>query len=187
MHDAAIYHLVLILHTIDNDGHISRQSAAVQLAVTQSGSGSGWDHAVSPGCSAAFSESPTAPVMTKGDPQDIFSNNLSADIIRSLLQQTILSELVQPAEVRVTGDEVVTTLYTLHTQHQYTNMLNNIVEALEVKDVQNVLCLVSASWPGAGRGGCCCWPVPVLCQKVRHNIYQIICGSEYFLDTFEYE
>ena len=33
MHDAAIYHLVLILHTIDNDGHISRQSAAVQLAV----------------------------------------------------------------------------------------------------------------------------------------------------------
>ena len=72
MHDAAIYHLVLILHTIDNDGHISRQSAAVQLAVTQSGSGSGWDHAVSPGCSAAFSESPTAPVMTKGDPQDIF-------------------------------------------------------------------------------------------------------------------
>ena len=94
--------------------------------------------------------------MTKGDPRDIFSHNLSEDIIRSLLQQTILSKLVQPAEVRVTGDEVVTTLYRLHTQQQNKNMLNNIVDALEVKEVQNVICLGSASWPGAGRGGCCC-------------------------------
>ena len=71
-----------------------RRSAACCLH-TQSGSGSGWDHAVSPGCSAAFSESPTAPVMTKGDPQDIFFQYLSADIIiRSLLQQTILIKLV---------------------------------------------------------------------------------------------
>ena len=54
----------------------------------------------------------------KGEPRESFNIYLST-IPRSLLQQTILSKLVQPADVSVTGEEVVSSIAVYHEHGQY--------------------------------------------------------------------
>ena len=75
-----------------------------------------WGHAEARGCCAAWSGYPWAPVRAKGEPRDSLYIYLST-IPRSLLQQTILSTLVQPADVSVTGEEVDSSIIAVYYEH----------------------------------------------------------------------
>ena len=55
----------------------------------------------------------------KGEPRESFNIYLSTivSIPRSLLQQTMLNKLVQPADVSVTGEEVDSSIIAVYYEH----------------------------------------------------------------------